>query len=48
MVLLGALAQRFNKTIEWDAANMKVKGMPEMDPFIREPAREGWRFGEKL
>jgi len=31
MVLLGALAQRSGKTIEWDAANMQVKGQPEFD-----------------
>jgi hypothetical protein len=48
MVLLGALAQRIGKTVEWDAANMKVKGMPELDALIREPAREGWRYGETL
>jgi predicted dehydrogenase len=48
MVLLGALAQRFNKTIEWDAVNMKAKGMPELDPFIRETPRKGWSYGEKL
>lgn len=48
MVLLGALALRTGKTIEWDAENMKVKGHPEFDEIIREPAREGWRYGEKL
>ena len=48
MVLLGAMAQRSGKTIEWDAANMKVKGQPEFDAWIREPAREGWDFGTKL
>jgi predicted dehydrogenase len=48
MVLLGALAERSGKTIEWDAENMKVKGQPEFDAMIREPAREGWRFGEQL
>ncbi len=24
---------------------MKVKGQPELDALIREPAREGWRYG---
>ncbi|MBK8979051.1 MAG: Gfo/Idh/MocA family oxidoreductase [Planctomycetes bacterium] len=48
MVLLGALAQRTGKTIEWDAENMTVKGQPELDPLIKEPAREGWRYGETL
>jgi len=27
---------------------MKVKGHPELDSLIKEPARPGWRFGEKL
>ena len=48
MVLLGALAQRTGKTIEWDAANMKVKGQPELDALLKEPAVEGWRYGETL
>ena len=48
VVLLGAMAQRSGKTIEWDAENMKVKGQPEFDAWIKEPAREGWRFGEDL
>lgn len=44
MVLLGALAQRSGKTIEWDAENMKVKGQPEMDAWIKEPVRKGWEY----
>jgi hypothetical protein len=48
LVLLGVLAQRSGKTIEWDAANMKVKGQPEFDAWIKEPTREGWSYGENL
>ena len=48
MVLLGALAQRTGKTIEWDAENMLVKGQPELNELIKEPAPEGWRYGENL
>ena len=48
MVLLGALAQRSGKTIEWDAANMKVKGQPEFDSWIKEPVRKGWEYGEDI
>lgn len=47
MVLLGALAQRSGKTIEWDAENMKVKGQPEFDKWIKEPVRQGWEYGEE-
>ncbi|MBT3483323.1 MAG: Gfo/Idh/MocA family oxidoreductase [Opitutales bacterium] len=48
MVLLGALAQRSGKTIEWDAKNMKVKGHPEFDTWIKEPVRKGWEYGEDI
>jgi predicted dehydrogenase len=48
MVLLGALAQRSGKTIEWDAENMKVKGQPEFDQWIKEPVRKGWEYGENI
>ncbi len=48
VVLLGALAQRSGKTIEWDAENMKVKGQPELDAWIKEPTREGWEYGENI
>ncbi len=44
MVLLGAMAQRSGKTIEWDAENMKVKGNPEMAAWIKEPVRKGWEY----
>ena len=46
MVLLGALAQRIGRPIEWNAEAMKVEGQPELDPLLKEPAREGWRYGE--
>jgi predicted dehydrogenase len=48
MVLLGVLAQRTGRTIEWDAEAMRVKGQPDLDPLIKEPVREGWRYGESL
>ena len=48
MVLLGAIAQRSGKTIEWDAENMKVKGHPEFDAWIDEPARKGWDYGRNI
>ncbi|MBT3244135.1 MAG: Gfo/Idh/MocA family oxidoreductase [Bacteroidetes bacterium] len=42
MVLLGALAQKTNSRIEYDAKNMKVSNHPEFDRFIKEPTRAGW------
>ena len=48
VVLLGAMAQRTGKTIEWDAENMSVKGQPELASLIKEPTRGGWSYGEGL
>ena len=45
ITLLGVLSLRLGgKKIYWDAENMKAKGMPEADAFIREPVREGWKM----
>ena len=44
-VLLGVLAQRVpNTKLEWDAANMKVKGRPELQKYIQRPYRSGWEI----
>ena len=48
VVLLGALAERTGRTLEWDAEAMQVKGQPDLEPFLKEPARDGWRYGENL
>ncbi|MGE5424917.1 MAG: hypothetical protein ACM3N9_06115, partial [Syntrophothermus sp.] len=48
MSLTGVLAQRFNTRIEYDAAKMKVRNHPELDVYIKEPARKGWEYGENL
>ena len=48
MVLLGSMAQRGGKTIEWDAEIMKVKGQPEFDSWIKEPVRKVWESGENV
>jgi predicted dehydrogenase len=45
IVLLGVLALRTGRTIEWDAANLKAKGAPEADAFIKENYRNGWEIG---
>lgn len=42
--LLGVLALRLRKPIEWDAAQMAVKGMPEAQPLIRGTYRKGWEI----
>jgi predicted dehydrogenase len=45
ITLLGVLSLRLGgEKIYWDAKQMKVKGMPEADVFIREPVRDGWEM----
>lgn len=41
-ILLGNLAVRAGKKIEWDGENMKAKNAPELDPLIRRAYRTGW------
>lgn len=48
IILLGVLAQRFNTRIEWDAKAGQITNRPELNAFVKEPVREGWRFGENL
>ena len=44
LVLLGNLAVRTGKKIVWDAKNLKAKGCPEADQYIRREYRKGWDF----
>ena len=46
MVLLGNLAVRLGKKIEWDAAALKAKNAPEADELIRRQYRPGWNLPE--
>ena len=48
IILLGVLAQRFNTRIEWDAKAGRITNHPELNVFVKEPAREGWEYGEDL
>jgi predicted dehydrogenase len=41
-MLLGAVAVRTGKKINWDSANMKAIGCPEADLFVRPAFRKGW------
>jgi predicted dehydrogenase len=43
MVLLGNLALRLNKTIEWDSPNLRVTNAPEANQFVKKHYRHGWR-----
>ena len=41
-VLLGVVALKAGKTIEWDPVAMKAKNCPDADPFIRRDYRKGY------
>jgi predicted dehydrogenase len=41
-VLLGNLAIRLGKRIEWDAKSMKATNAPEADALVRREYRKGW------
>ncbi len=44
VVLLGNLAVRLGKTIQWDSKNLKVTNAPEADALIRTEYRKGWEL----
>jgi predicted dehydrogenase len=41
-VLLGNVAIRAGKKIEWDAEKMQVTNVPEANPFVKREYRKGW------
>ncbi len=41
-VLLGAVAYRVGKRIEWDGENLKARGCAEADQYLRRAYRQGW------
>lgn len=41
-VLLGNVAYRSGKTIEWDSEKLEATGVPEASAFIRREYRRGW------
>ena len=41
-VLLGNVAIRTQKKLEWDAEALKAKNCPEADPYLRREYRKGW------
>jgi len=43
-LLVGLLAVRTGRTIEWDAATMRAKGVPEAEPLIKPAFRQGWEI----
>lgn len=43
-VLLGNVAYRVGKKLQWDAAQLKAVGCPEADKYIRKAYRKGWEI----
>jgi predicted dehydrogenase len=43
-VLLGNLAVRIGRRIQWDGANLKATNAPEADAIVRRPYRKGWEI----
>lgn len=41
-VLLGNVAFRTGKKLEWDGANLKVTSCPEAERLVRREYRRGW------
>jgi hypothetical protein len=41
-VLLGTVAYRCGKRIDWDAENLRVKNSPEAQQFVHKEYRKGW------
>jgi hypothetical protein len=41
-VLLGNVAYRTGKKLQWDAKNLKATNCPEAQQYVRREYREGW------
>ncbi len=41
-ILLGNLAMRVGKKVEWDGDNMKSTNCPEAEQYVRREYRKGW------
>ena len=46
-VLLGTVAYRVGKRLEWDAVGLKATNCPETDRYIRRPYRDGWTLNRE-
>lgn len=47
-VLLGNVAYRLGRKLEWNAAELQVTNVPEAAPLIDKPYREGWELAGVL
>ena len=45
IILLGCVALRVGKKLEWDGPNMRAKNAPEAAQFVKRQYRKGWTLG---
>ena len=45
IILLGCVALRVGKKLEWDGPKMKAKNAPEAAQYVKRQYREGWKLG---
>jgi len=43
-VLLGNVAYRTGKRLDWDSTGLRAKGCPEAEQFIQHVYRKGWKI----
>ena len=43
-ILLGAVALRAGKKVEYDNVNMKITNLPEADKYLTREYRKGWEL----
>lgn len=43
-LLVGLLAERIGRRIDWDEGKMQARGLPEAEPLIRPAFRDGWQI----
>ena len=43
-ILLGAVALRAGKKVEYDSANMKITNIPEANKYLVREYRKGWEL----
>jgi hypothetical protein len=43
-ILLGAVAMRAGKKVEYDSVNMKITNVPEANQFLTREYRPGWEL----
>ena len=44
IILLGCVALRVGKKLEWDGPNMRAKNAPEAAKFVKREYRKGWKL----